>query len=184
MPNWCANYVDIKHDDPLMMVLLMQRLQRAIEAKENSDGFFDQLKPCPPELLDEDLTTWGGNDDESLARQTKRDAMKKRYGFESWYDWRVENWGTKWDVRDIQIYTPESGDLMQLQFDTAWLPPIPIYELLKEQGYVVNAQYIDEGMGFAGDWRDGDDQCFNGRENLPDRLSHLWPDYDEEGELI
>ena len=183
MPNWCSNYVDIKHTDPTMLADLVVKITKAREAKEPDEGFFNQLKPCPPELLDVNLTTWGGNKEEEEARKAKRSVMVDKYGFESWYDWRVEEWGTKWDIREFLCFE-HNNDEVQLQFETAWSPPIPIYELLKEQGFIVNAEYVDEGMGFIGDWRDGDDQCFNGREDLPDRLSHLWPEYDEEGELI
>jgi hypothetical protein len=185
MPNWCTNYVDIKSDDADALLRLYSIIITSREAKDHDEGFFDQLKPCPRELLDDDLTMWGGNDDEAIARQTKRDAMKKRYSFESWYDWRVENWGTKWDIREFGFIEFNLGDCeIKLQFETAWSPPIPIFELLKNQGFTVNAEYVDEGMGFVGDWRDGDDQCFGDKESLPDRLSHLWPEYDEEGELI
>jgi hypothetical protein len=185
MPNWCTNYVDIKSDDLDALLRLYSIIITSQEAKEHHDGFFNHLKPCPRELLDNDLTTWGGSDDEIAAREAKKAAMKEKYGFESWYDWHVENWGTKWDIREFGFLEFDlAGGEIKLQFETAWCPPIPIFELLKSQGFTIYAQYVDEGMGFVGDWQDGDDQCFSSQEDLPDRLSHLWPNYDEEGELI
>jgi hypothetical protein len=150
---------------------------------EHKDGFLQQVLPCTAELVDDDLTTWGGSDEEKAAREAKQKAMSDKYGSPSWYDWRVTHWGTKWDVRGFEVFEVE-GDTIQLQFDTAWSPPLGVFEALKEQGFTINAEYIDEGMGFVGDWRDGDDQCFSEREQLPDRLSHLWREYDEDGELI
>ena len=38
-----------------------------------------------------------------------------------WYDWCVENWGTKWEAGEISI-TREGQDLF-LTFETAWAPP-------------------------------------------------------------
>lgn len=181
MPNWCANYVTIRHDDLNKMVDLLDMIDRAKEAKEHAEGFFQQIVPMPAELLDEDLTTYGGSEEEQAARTIRQKAMIDKYGFPSWYDWRIEKWGTKWDVREFGL---EEFNLkehwLDINFETAWSPPLPVYEALKEQGYYIRAEYVDEGMGFAGEWVDGDDFCYGSKEDTPDHLSHLWPTYDED----
>ena len=48
-----------------------------------------------------------------------------------WYDWRLENWDTKWDVPkdDIEITEINNGSIV-VGFNTAWSPPIAIYRKL------------------------------------------------------
>lgn len=80
-----------------------------------------------------------------------------RYGFRDWYDWRIANWGTKWDVEanDIQVVDDNPGYL-SLAFFTAWSPPEGIYdallELIDENKLDVQATwfYDEPGMQFAG----------------------------------
>ena len=185
MPNWCSNYVTIVHDDIQKMNELLFVIERAKQAKEHAEGFFQQIVPMPAELLDDDLTTYGGSEEEQATRTVKQKAMIKKYGYPSWYDWRIEKWGTKWDVREFGFENFDTADhKLDINFETAWSPPLAIYEALKEQGYYVRAEYVDEGMGFVGEWVDGNDFCYGRKEDLPDHLSHLWPTYDEEGELV
>lgn len=40
-----------------------------------------------------------------------------KYGAKDWYDWRCENWGSKWNACDTQINDPEKADIY---FNTAW----------------------------------------------------------------
>ena len=48
-----------------------------------------------------------------------------------WYDWRLQNWDTKWDVpkEDIEITEVNNGHIV-IGFNTAWSPPISIYRKL------------------------------------------------------
>ena len=48
----------------------------------------------------------------------------------NWYDWRVTNWGTKWDISDEGLEYVDNGDgtsVIQGWFDSAWAPPIEAY---------------------------------------------------------
>ena len=74
----------------------------------------------------------------------------------NWYDWRLENWGTKWDVYETQC-TRINANTLQLYFYTAWSPPIPVFDKLVDMGFEVNARYLDEGWGYIGEYNDGDD---------------------------
>lgn len=46
-----------------------------------------------------------------------------------WYNWRCENWGTKWDAYDIEL----DNDRAEICMRTAWAPPLPILNLLQER---------------------------------------------------
>ena len=73
-------------------------------------------------------------------------------GHDNWYDWCVENWGTKWDVGGEVIDFEDTGDSVRLEFDTAWCPPNGIYEKLVEEFPDISISwfYREEGQQFAG----------------------------------
>ena len=39
------------------------------------------------------------------------------------YDWCVKNWGTKWDIFDVEAVSL-IDDTLELNFCTAWSPPV------------------------------------------------------------
>lgn len=48
----------------------------------------------------------------------------KKYGHCTWYNWCVENWGTKWNVEDeVQVEYDSKNEEYIICFDTAWDPP-------------------------------------------------------------
>jgi len=102
------------------------------------------------------------------------------YEVEGWYDWRVTNWGTKWDVVDVEMTQslllhddePDTDDpwTMNASFSfncwTAWSPPIPVWDKLVEMGLSVDADYQDEGMMFEGRYVNGEDKCWEPEDVL------------------
>lgn len=66
----------------------------------------------------------------------------KKYGKNNWYDWRCENWGTKWNAYETQI----SEDY--IQFRTAWNMPTPVLKKLSEifQDVKIVVLMSDEGL--------------------------------------
>ena len=74
------------------------------------------------------------------------------------YDWSCENWGTKWEASIID-WNRDSDNEITIYCDTAWSPPIALYEYLTEQGWQVDALYHESGMAYAGMWNSetGDD---------------------------
>lgn len=64
----------------------------------------------------------------------------KQYGHISWYDWCIENWGTKWGVSEFSC----NKDTMI--FDTAWATPEPIFERLSKEfpDDYIEIKYADE----------------------------------------
>ena len=49
---------------------------------------------------------------------------------DNWYDWCVENWGTKWDIDQADIERFENE--LTLYFETAWSPAEGIKDKLEE----------------------------------------------------
>jgi hypothetical protein len=90
---------------------------------------------------------------------------------DDWWDYRVANWGTKWDFGGEDEFIEQRGNGVICSYDTAWSPPIGLYERLQLLGFKVEASYFEPGMGFAGRWIDGDDQYYEGgREAFPQDL--------------
>jgi hypothetical protein len=58
-------------------------------------------------------------------------------------------------------------------FNTAWAPPVALYEHLEENSWVVNALYHEPGMVFVGRFVDGSDQCFEYDLNDEDSLLEI-----------
>ena len=74
------------------------------------------------------------------------------------YNWSVENWGTKWEASMIDWDRSDDNEI-RLYFDSAWSPPIALYEYLVDEGWEVEAIYHEPGMCYIGMFttEDGDD---------------------------
>ena len=68
-----------------------------------------------------------------------------------WYDWRVQNWDTKWDAYDVEV-VDDDPENMEITFNTAWSPPESICHALREQYPDVSISwfYDEPGEEIAG----------------------------------
>ena len=68
-----------------------------------------------------------------------------------WYDWRIQNWDTKWDCYDVEG-TDNDPECLEIQFNTAWSPPEAICHALREQYPDVSISwfYDEPGCEIAG----------------------------------
>ena len=62
--------------------------------------------------------------------------------------WALDNWGTKWDVKDYSVKTTEDGKV-RLHFSSANSEPAGLYETLADEGVIVSAFAVEPGMGEA-----------------------------------
>lgn len=129
MPNWCETDVDIEFTSTEEFNKFLEIAGDPDEHEKyrnNEDeftGLFDRFVPTPPEMLGAD----GG-----------------------WYDWRLENWGTKWNP-DIRSFNTGNNHV-HLCMDTAWAPPREFFEKLSEMfpSATIKGMYLEEGMSFCG----------------------------------
>jgi len=142
MPNWCNNGITLRHADPAM-------IERAAKAFQEGK-FLQEFIPCPAELMDT-VAQMGTNDHEKANRE--------KYGYSSWYDFNVANWGTKWDVQSDNVEIVDANTVTA-GFDSAWAPPTRAYEQLMELGFEIEAFYYEPGMQFVGKWADGVDEYY------------------------
>jgi len=74
---------------------------------------------------------------------------------EDWYNWRINHWGTKWDV-EASTLDNEYGSI-RATYDSAWAPPILFYQHLYHIGFEVKALYFEPGVNFCGIFDEGED---------------------------
>jgi hypothetical protein len=116
-----------------------------------------------------------------------------QYGTMGWYDWNINNWGTKWDVCDVSyaeittqtdhIAPPYHIYTVELTFETAWSPPERAYETLWERDdiHYMSMYYEEPGMEFKGYWENGEDKPEEWQKGYCDECDHevLLDDGDE-----
>jgi hypothetical protein len=150
MPNWCNNSVVLKHNDPAMI----ERARNAF----NGEGLLQEFIPVPQALRDTVSGSMG--EDKREAHEAQQKANVEQYGYANWYDFCVNEWGTKWEIgADGNPAQDIPGGLM-LGFDSAWSPPIAAYEKLLEMGFEIEAMYYEPGMAYAGVWDNGHDDYY------------------------
>ena len=114
--------------------------------------------PCPPPLRDTIDGFLGANTPEQAALEAKKRSNELTFGHANWYDWCVEEWGTKWDVGKSDIddpAAPETPNSITLSFQSAWSPPFGFYDKMHGMGFSVRAMYFEPGVGFCGSWDNG-----------------------------
>ena len=122
MPNWCSNRVSFYSDD----TSALEKLKNIFE----SDEPFNSLVPAPD---------WKNTPNDKGELPVKREmkdtegrVFHTTYDFpdgkndDRWYDWNICNWGTKWEVSDVEC-DHWDGNSFECEFETAWSPPEGIY---------------------------------------------------------
>ena len=147
MPNHCFNRVNIYCDKPEVIKEIHDIFEIGTNPKVDKT-VFGQIIPEP----DWKVTP---NDKGELPIQPEPDSMfppKFPDGTvdDRWYNWRVYNWGTKWDCYDLSI--DEDEQELTLSFNTAWSPPEDICRALKEkyEDASISWFYDEPGMEVAG----------------------------------
>jgi hypothetical protein len=166
MPNWCQNNLRVYGDTIEISEFKKHSLTPADHnSPEDFDFTFEGLYPTPAEFTDEQ------SPDQLLP---------------GWYEWRIDNWGTKWDAAETVILE-NSVDELCVSFETAWAPPTEWLKKVSLKFPNLNfvLDYIEEGQGFCGvlDISDGEivddygDVQFvdsDGREVFYDAESSCW----------
>ena len=122
MPNWCLNKLTVSHTDKVAMDRFV--------AAYNKGTLCQEFLPIPEGYIENG----------------------------QWYDWCVSNWGTKWDVGADEGTEKEERYALKAtvvpwndkntieaccSFDSAWAPPIGLYDELVDLGYDVHASYFE-----------------------------------------
>jgi len=120
MPNWCSNRVTFTSED--------QDTIDFIRGAFDSDQPFHTLRPEPD---------WRDTPNEKGWLPGPRYGKWKLPCFpdgtedDRWYQWRLNNWGVKWDTR--AHCTEDCDDMVEYEFDTPWGPPEELCKYLKDK---------------------------------------------------
>ena len=154
MPNWCDNHISITGPNSVM-----DKLEKVIQTEE---GLLQFMLPMPKELAD---TTSPFPKDATPEQKAQRIKNLDKYGSDNWYDWRNENWGTKWDVNEYygfdRQYINDDESQISVGFSSAWGPPLQAFqEFIDKHPVILEARYYEPGCDFMGIWDNGDDTCY------------------------
>lgn len=125
MPNHVTNKIEFHGEQ--------ENIKKVLELIKGEDDYidFEKIIPMPDNIFRGDL----GREEREL------------YGTNNWYDWSIENWGTKWNAYDCYL---EDDNI--IIFNTAWSAPIPVLDALAEICYENNvwftSKWADEDMGY------------------------------------
>ena len=90
------------------------------------------------------------------------------------YGWCSEYWGTKWEA-NVYDWSREDDNTIKVYFDTAWGPPLALFEFLSENEWQIDALYNEEGMCFAGYWNNYDACEYEYSGMSADEIEHSIP---------
>jgi len=144
MPNWCNNTLVIKHQDPAMITRAMKAF---VEGK-----FLNEFVPIPESLHITSGRCGADDNPEQIALEAAQKSNIEVYGYKDWYDFSVNEWGTKWDVGDSDGINEVTENSLTVYFDSAWAPPLAAYDKIAELGFEIEALYDEPGMAFCGRW--------------------------------
>lgn len=163
MPNWVMNIVKFGTSGEEI-----DEIKKAITDDEGNIDF-DKIIPMPKHLnltsgtsSDRALDCYrNGKDDSSRKFLMEQYGLDRRafdayyelgkvyeiniqeYGYPTWYEWRNENWGTKWNASETHW---DSDNIVT--FETAWACPIPILEKISDMypGVQFEVAFADEDL--------------------------------------
>lgn len=177
MPNDCFNYLEAPNGD---MSLIEEYIitKKVYDNGLPPDRVLDFEKIIPyPKCIQDTIHLWDYKVVEkmSLEKHAKlvAPAIKrnlKECGYETFHDWRLDNWGTKWNSYEAD------PSIDGVSFSTAWSPPAPVIGALsKKIGQPLRMTYDEPGMDFCGEviaTPDGqyDDNCYSPRKSAPRKL--------------
>lgn len=177
MPNWCSNSLFIKGDRQQLRDFQERVTQKPTddaEVKMDSYSILHNLYPCPQELRDTTSSFYTAEPnpkwaellasgeitqewhDELVERNAKgyaqQQANQAKYGYNDWYDWCVDKWGTKWGDCDTELHGDASDGSISLTFESAWSPPVDgiihISTLFPDLVFLMS--WAEEGMDYYG----------------------------------
>ena len=159
MPNHCHNRVTFYSQDTDKSRDQIAKLKKIF----SDENVFGQIIPEPdwanmPLLTsDNHYGSKYGNDGELPILQTDRFGDSLRFqstgiADQRWYDWRLQNWDTKWDAYDVEQHDFDDPDQYEVTFNTAWSPPDAICNQIREDYPDVEVSwfYDEPGCEIAG----------------------------------
>jgi len=170
MPNYCENELRVsipwfKDEDKDKEIAAKEELQKFKEfAKSGTESEervidFNKFVPYPTNFEEQDAVSQKREEERNKAIEegmSREEAYKKypciKDGFnDGGYNWRIENWGTKWNSCYPEL-VEETEDELNYEFRTAWGPPEPVVKKMGEMFPLLDfdLRYFEMGAAFNG----------------------------------
>jgi hypothetical protein len=155
MPNYCANIITLSHPQLPKIVAAVERFEK----EELLSYFLPEPDYTQESEIIKLIESYEKSEDDYCGSIKNLYEGHKRLSAEimksPWYYWRTKNWGTKWDIYDIEEPDWEDDwddpNTIRLSFCTAWSPPLHAYdEAVKRYGFSLIAYYNEPNMCFCG----------------------------------
>lgn len=163
MPNHVATKLTLTGDFDSISALLLNSQKHENENKID----FNVLFPLPPELREISSPVTIVSEDEEIRDKIRYESEAKdkvyrfgrkisqktpdefiaKFGSNNWYDWALNNWGTKWGIYDLQV-----GENYTFFYNTAWSPATEFWRHVSESypDVIFTHEFADGGGGFVG----------------------------------
>ena len=147
MPNWCYNRVSVYSENTDQVTELFDIF--------NNPEPFNALIPSPKwsETPNEDgelpvIEEHKDSDGKDLF--TTHKFPKSGKTDDRWYDWQIQNWGTKWEPAEVDV--EQCDEELEITFNTAWSPPEDICRAIRNKYPDVSVSwfYDEPGCEIAG----------------------------------
>jgi hypothetical protein len=163
--------LELEHEDPAMIA----RARKAF----NDGRLLDEFVPVPKSLHIVAGSVGDPDEQKKLEEDTARNIEVHGYG--NWYDYCVNEWGTKWDVGgDGMEASEDSPNATSMSFDSAWAPPVAAMEKFQDLGFKVKLVYWESGMCFCGLFDENGDDYIEYTDMSADELAEVInPEVDE-----
>lgn len=139
MPNWVYNTIDVKGTAENVAAFMAKATKphttnykpwdsdEPVEQTVEEFSFWNFIAP-DPEHLDEYFETNGSRPDPENPGQHIRTGQTPY----NWYNWNINNWGTKWDAGNVVI-DDTNKERVSISFETAWDRPEPVFFAMADQ---------------------------------------------------
>jgi hypothetical protein len=114
--------------------------------------FLNEFVPIPESLHITSGRCGADDNPEQIALEAAQKSNIEVHGYKDWYDFSVNEWGTKWDVGDSDGINEVTENSLTVYFDSAWAPPLAAYDKMTALGFEIEALYDEPGMAFCGRW--------------------------------
>ena len=169
MPNWTYNRIRVRSDDSEKI----KEIKAIFERKDPFNALIPEPDWTTVPLTEETLRQYSfskprGEVGECSVMVQNENPFLAGLRFTStnnqddrWYEWRCDNWGTKWEACDIKI-TQDYTDFLEVTFNTAWSPPEPIADVLREKYENSNQEDFHKDLWLSINWfyeLEGEEGC-------------------------
>ena len=151
MPNWVTINVSVTGEEKALAEFKEAHFTRNTDPDRPAwapeiDFDFNTIVPMPA-CLRGTASGFGFSEEQLEANRRAKEAT----GYESWYDWSLSNWDTKWNASDTYI-SYDGVDIMEFTINTAWSFPTNVFvelcELYPELTFEIDC--VEEGGFFSG----------------------------------